>query len=52
MALVAEFLGMRDIMDRVVGYLETGDNLSISIDRARGFQEPLSGFAVPVLQEE
>lgn len=30
---------MKDIMDRMVGDLETGDNLLISINRDRGFQE-------------
>lgn len=35
---------MRDIMDRMLGYLETGDNLSISISSDRGFQEPFSHF--------
>jgi hypothetical protein len=35
---------MRDVMDRLLGDLEPGDDLSISIDGDRGFQESLSGF--------
>jgi len=42
--LFQEFFGMRDIMNRLLGDLQTGDNLSISSNRDRGFQEPLSGF--------
>jgi hypothetical protein len=42
--LFKEFFGMGDIMDRMSGYLEAGDNLPISIDRDRRFQEPFSGF--------
>ena len=44
MAWFAEFLGMRDIMNGMLGDLEAGDNLSVGIDRDRGFQEPFSGF--------
>jgi hypothetical protein len=43
-ALFQEFFGVRDIMDRMLGDLQTGDNLSISINRDRGFQESLSCF--------
>lgn len=39
-----EFLSVGNVMDRMLGYLETGDNLSISIDRDGCFQEPFSGF--------
>ena len=42
--LFQKFLNVRDIMDRMLGYLQIGDNLSISIDRDRGFQEPFSRF--------
>jgi hypothetical protein len=43
-ALFQEFFSVRDIVDRVLGDLETGDNLSTSINRDRGFQESLSRF--------
>lgn len=39
-----EFFGGRDIMDRILGDLQAVDNLSISIDRNRGFKEPFSGL--------
>jgi hypothetical protein len=42
--LFEEFLGRRDIMDRVLGDLQTRDNLLIGIDRDGCFQEPFSGF--------
>ena len=42
--LYQEFFSVQDIMDRMLGYLQTGDNLSICIDRERGFQEPFSGL--------
>jgi hypothetical protein len=42
--LFQEFFGVRDIVDRMLGDLQTGDNLSICIDRDRGFQEPFSGL--------
>jgi len=42
--LFQEFFGVRDIMDRMPGYLQAGDNLSISINRDRGFQELFSRF--------
>jgi len=42
--LFEEFLGMRDIMDRMLGDLQTGDNLLIGINRDGCFQESFSGF--------
>jgi len=42
--LFQEFFGMRDIMDRMLGDLQTGDILSIGINRDRGFQESFSCF--------
>jgi len=33
MTLLQEFFGVWDIMGRVLGDFQTGDNLSISIDR-------------------
>ena len=44
MALFQEFFSVGDIMDRMPGDLQTGDDLSISINRDRGFQEPSSRF--------
>jgi hypothetical protein len=43
--LFQEFFSVRDIMDRMVGDLHAGDDLSISINGYRGFQEPFSRFA-------
>jgi hypothetical protein len=40
-----EFFRMRDIMNRLLGDLEPGDDLSASIDGDRGFQESFSGFS-------
>jgi hypothetical protein len=42
--LFQEFFGMRNIMDRILGDLQSGDNLSIGINREGGFQEPFSGL--------
>jgi hypothetical protein len=42
--LFEEFLGMKDSMDRVLGDLQTRDNLEIGINRERSFQESFSGF--------
>jgi ribosomal protein L21E len=42
--LFQEFFGVRDIMDRMLGYLQAGDNLLISINRDRGFEESFSRF--------
>ena len=42
--LSQEFFSVGDIMDRMLGDLQTGYNLSISINRDRGFQEPFSGL--------
>ena len=39
-----EFFGIRNIMDRMLGDLQTGDDLSISINQDRGVQEPFSRF--------
>ena len=36
---------MRDIMDWLLGDLEPGNDLSISIDRDRGFQETFPKFS-------
>jgi len=35
--LLKEFFGVRNIMDRMLGDLQTGDDLSISIDGDRSF---------------
>jgi hypothetical protein len=40
-----EFFRMRDIMDRLLGDLEPGNNLPVSIDRDRCFQESFSDFS-------
>jgi len=42
--LFQEFFGMRNIMDWMLGDLQTGDNLSIGINRDRGFQKSFSRF--------
>ena len=42
--LFQKFFSVRDIMDRMLGYLKIRDNLSIRIDRDRGFQKPFSGL--------
>jgi hypothetical protein len=42
--LFEEFFGVRDIVDRMLGDFQTGDYLSISINRDRGFKEPFSGL--------
>ena len=39
MTLFQEFLGVRYFMDRILGDLQTGDDLTISINRDRGFQK-------------
>jgi hypothetical protein len=39
-----EFFRMRDIMNRLLRDLEPGDDLSVSIDGDRCFQESFSGF--------
>jgi len=44
LTLLQEFFGMRNIMDRMLRDLETGDNLSIGIDRDCGLQESFSGL--------
>jgi hypothetical protein len=44
MTLNEEFFRVRDIMDRLLRGLEPGDDLSISIDGDRCFQESFSGF--------
>jgi hypothetical protein len=43
-ALFQEFFSVRDIVDRVLRDLQTGDNLVRSINGNRGFQEPFSRF--------
>ena len=42
--LFEEFFGVWDIMNRMLGDLQTSDSLSISINGDRGFQEPFSGL--------
>jgi len=42
--LFREFFSVRNIMDRMLGDLQTGDDLSIGIDRDRSFQESFSRF--------
>jgi len=42
--LFQKFFGVRDVMDRMLGDLQTGDNLSIGINRDQGFQESFSLF--------
>ena len=44
MTLNEEFFRVRDIMDRLLGDLEPGNDLPVSIDGDRGFQESFSGF--------
>jgi hypothetical protein len=44
-SLFQEFFSVRDIVDRVLGYFQAGDNLLRCIDSDRGFQEPFSGFS-------
>jgi len=39
-----EFFSMRDIMDRMLGDLQTGDDLLIRVNRDRSFQESFSGL--------
>ena len=39
-----KFFCMRDIMNRLLGDLEPGNDLIICIDRYRRFQESFSGF--------
>jgi hypothetical protein len=43
-ALFKEFFSVKDIVDRMLGDLQTGDNLLISVDRNRSFQEAFSRF--------
>jgi hypothetical protein len=42
--LFEEFLGMRNIMDRMLGDLQTSDNLLIHVNGDGCFQESFSGF--------
>jgi hypothetical protein len=42
--LFEEFLGMKNIVDRMLGDLQTGDNLLIGINGDGCFQESFSGF--------
>jgi hypothetical protein len=44
MTLNEEFFRMRDIMNRMLGDLEPGNDLPVGVDGDRGFQEPFSGF--------
>jgi hypothetical protein len=44
MALFQDFFSVWDIMNRMLGDLQTGNNLSISINRDQGFQESFSRF--------
>jgi hypothetical protein len=43
-ALFKEFFSVRNIVDRMPGDLQTGDNLLISVNRNRSFQEAFSRF--------
>ena len=43
-ALFQESFSVKNIMDRMLGDLETGDDLLISINRDRCFQKPFSRF--------
>jgi hypothetical protein len=45
MTLNKEFFRMQDIMNRLLGDLEPGNDLSISINGDRGFQESFSSFS-------
>ena len=45
MTLNEEFFRVRDIMDWLLGDLEPGNDLSISIDGDRRFQESFSSFS-------
>jgi hypothetical protein len=44
MTLFQEFFGVGNIMDRMLGDFQTGDNLSIGINRDRGFQKSFSRY--------
>jgi hypothetical protein len=44
MTLNEEFLGVGNIMDRLLRDLEPGDDLKIRIDGYRGFQKSFPGF--------
>lgn len=44
MALFQEFFGLGDSMNRLLGDLQSGNNLLISIDRDRGFQDLFSSL--------
>ena len=43
-ALFQESFSVKNIMDRMLGDLQTGDDLLISINRDRCFQKPFSRF--------
>ena len=43
--LFEEFFSMRNIMDGVLGDLQTGNDLLIRVNRDRSFQESFSGFS-------
>ena len=45
--LYEEFFGVRDIVNRMLGDLQAGDDLLISINSDRGFQEPFSRLTGP-----
>jgi hypothetical protein len=47
MTLNEEFFRMRDIMDQLWGDLQTGDDLTIRIDKGRGLQEAFPGLSDP-----
>jgi hypothetical protein len=44
MARFQECFGVKNILDRMLRDLQTGDNLLININRDRGFQELFSRF--------
>jgi hypothetical protein len=42
--LFQEFFSVKDIVDRVLGDHQAGDDLTISINGDKGFREPFSGL--------
>ena len=42
--LFEKLFSVRDVMDRMPGDLQTGDDLLIRVNRDGSFQEPFSGF--------
>ena len=50
-ALFQKWFSVKNIMDRMLGDLQAGNNLKVSINRDRGFQEPFSGLPGSVVHE-